>query len=133
MWFQVDPRSSIPIYQQVIDGVKQSVAKAIVSPGDKLPSVRECASSMMLNPNTVAKAYQELERLGIIEVVRGRGTYVAQPTTPINREKRLSELRHSIKRLLIEAHHLQLDDDQLLDLFHQSMSEWHEEKGRHVL
>ncbi|CEO88169.1 GntR family transcriptional regulator [Syntrophaceticus schinkii] len=77
MWFDIDQRSSTPIYQQLVEGVKQAVARGILIQGEKLPSVRELAARITINPNTIAKAYQELEREGVIETLRGRGTFVA--------------------------------------------------------
>jgi len=73
LWFDVNPRSDVPIYQQLVDGVKEAVARGILAPGDKLPSVRELAGRIAINPNTIAKAYQEMEREGIIETLRGGG------------------------------------------------------------
>ena len=77
MWFDIDQRSSTPIYRQLVDGVKQAVARGILVQGEKLPSVRELAVRIAINPNTIAKAYQELEREEVIETLRGKGTFVA--------------------------------------------------------
>ena len=63
----IDARSSTPIYEQIVIGIKELILKNILSPGDKLPSVREMASTLTTNPNTVSKAYAELERMRIIE------------------------------------------------------------------
>lgn len=67
---QIDPRSSTPIYEQIIQQMKELCLKGIIKPGDKLPSVRELATIIIANPNTVSKAYKELEREGIIETLR---------------------------------------------------------------
>ncbi len=130
MWFRVDPRLATPVYQQVVDGVKEAVAKGLLRQGDRLPSVRELATLMTLNHNTVAKAYQELERERVIEVIRGRGTYVAEPGTLPDRTERVAKMSETIKQLLIEAHHLQMTEGDLLTLFQEGMSEWQREKGR---
>lgn len=129
MWLQVDPRSSVPVYQQVVDGVKAAVAKGLLSPGDRLPSVRELATEMTINHNTVAKAYQELERERVIEVVRGRGTFVAlQPVAP-NRAERMAALEQTMQRLLVEAHHLNLRDVDVLAMFQRVAAEWRAQTG----
>ena len=74
--FKIDLRSSIPIYEQLVQQVKRSIVQGLIKPGDALPSVRKLAASIEVNPNTVAKAYQELERQGVIITVRGKGTLV---------------------------------------------------------
>lgn len=129
MWFQVDPRSSTPIYQQVVDGVKVAVARAILEPGEKMPSVRELASVMTLNHNTIAKAYQELERERVIEVIRGRGTFVAPRSAPPDRPERVEKMAHQLQHLMIEAHHLQLSEAELEALFQEALITWREMKG----
>ena len=123
MWLQINPRSSIPMYQQVIDGVKSAIAKGWLQPGEKLPAVRELAMELTINHNTVVKAYAELEREHVIEMVRGRGTFVTrQPIVP-NAEIRIRELRESVLRIVIEAYHLQIQDDELIDMLKQSLAE----------
>ncbi|WDL96243.1 GntR family transcriptional regulator [Alicyclobacillus sp. ALC3] len=129
MWLHVDPRSSVPVYLQVVNGVKAAVAKGMLSPGDRLPSVRELATELTINHNTIAKAYQELERERIIEVVRGRGTFITlQPAIP-NRDERLAEMRDQMRQLLVEAHHLHLRDEDVLDVFRQVIEAWRLETG----
>lgn len=78
---QLDPRSNTPIWEQIVQNIKELVLKSMLAPSDKLPSVRELASLLVINPNTVSKAYQELERQGIIETLRGKGTFVSQSIT----------------------------------------------------
>ncbi|MDQ0188663.1 GntR family transcriptional regulator [Alicyclobacillus cycloheptanicus] len=129
MWLQVNPRSPVPVYQQVVDGVKAAVAKGLLQPGERLPSVRELATEMTINHNTIAKAYQELERERVIEVVRGRGTFIAlQPSVP-NREERMLSMREEMRRLLVEAHHLHLSSDDVLQMFVQVVEEWRSQTG----
>lgn len=68
----------LPIYLQIVNQVKRAVASGVLVPGDRLPTVRQLAVDLTINPNTVAKAYQELEREGVISTVPGRGTFVGQ-------------------------------------------------------
>lgn len=124
MWLEIDPRSATPVYQQVVDGVKAAVARGFLAPGDKIPSIRELAVELMLNPNTVAKAYQDLERSHVIQVIRGRGTYVALSPSPPDRDNRVAEIRETMQRLLVEAHHLQLSTDDVFQMFREVMDEW---------
>jgi GntR family transcriptional regulator len=72
----VDPRSGVPIYLQVIEQVKRSVAVGILQAGEQLPTVKQLALDLTINPNTVARAYRELERDGVIETSPGRGSFV---------------------------------------------------------
>lgn len=130
MWFPIDPRSPTPIYQQIVDGVKEAVAKKVLRGGERLPSVRELAGLMTLNHNTVAKAYQELERERVIDVVRGRGTFVAEPGSRPNRTERIAHMKDTMKQLWVEAHHLQMTSQDLMTLMQNAVLEWDQERGR---
>ena len=130
MWLSVDPRSPKPVYQQVVEGVKEAIAKGSVADGDRLPSVRELAATMTLNHNTVAKAYQELERERVIEVVRGRGTFVAASRPRPDRDERVQALALRVREMLVDAHHLQMSEDDLFELFRSTLRAWHEERRR---
>lgn len=76
--FKPDFKSTVPIYEQIITQAKEYILKGYLKPKDPLPSIRRLATMMDINPNTVAKAYQELERQHIIVTVRGRGTFVEE-------------------------------------------------------
>ncbi len=130
MWFRVDPKSSVPVYQQVIRGIRQGIARGIVQPGDRLPSVRDLATEMTLNPNTVAKAYRELEHLRVITVIQGRGTFVAELLPDPDRARRLQEIISTMQSLLVDAHHIQMSPEELDDLFHGVVRDWEESKER---
>jgi GntR family transcriptional regulator len=131
LWFDVDPRSEVPIYQQLVDGVKAAVARGILHPGDKLPSVRELAGRIAINPNTIAKAYQELEREGIIETLRGRGTFVAEvQARAIDREEKKKRMREMLEKVLVEAYYLQMEEDEVLSLMEEIVRQWYRERRR---
>ncbi|QQE77405.1 GntR family transcriptional regulator [Alicyclobacillus sp. SO9] len=132
MWLHVDPRSPQPMYQQVVDGVKSAVAKGILQPGDKLPAVRELSMELTLNHNTVAKAYQELERAGVIEVWRGRGTFIAASKVPADVNERKNELERELERILVEAHHLQMSEDEVEEMLRQVVRRLREGRGEHA-
>lgn len=74
--FNIDPRSGVPIYAQLIDQVKRSVAVGALAPGERLPTVKALALDLTVNPNTVARAYRDLERDEVIETSPGRGSFV---------------------------------------------------------
>ncbi|MCY0880196.1 MAG: GntR family transcriptional regulator [Firmicutes bacterium] len=130
MWLRIDPRQAKPLYLQVVDGVKEAVAKEALKAGDRLPSVRELAATMTLNPNTVAKAYQELEREGVIEVIRGRGTFVAKPGARPHKEEQLNAMKEMMKQVWVEAQHLGLSTPDFLELIRAWTAEWDGAKGR---
>lgn len=131
MWFDVDPRSDVPIYQQLVDGVKEAVARGILAPGDKLPSVRKLAGRIAINPNTIAKAYQELERAGVIETLRGRGTFVAEVRTRgIDREEKMGRMREMLEKVLVEAYYLQMEEDEVLAMAEEIIRQWYRERRR---
>lgn len=114
----IDSRSSKPIYEQIIDGIKENIIRGILKPGDKLPSVRELAVMITTNPNTVSKAYKELEREKIIEVLRGKGTYISD-FNPSEDEEKMSFLRKELKQLLIEAQYMGIDKKEFLKLIEE--------------
>lgn len=96
---EFDP--NVPIYIQIMNGIKQDIVSGKVKPGDRLSSVRELAEALSVNPNTVQRVYQELEREGISETRRGMGTYILEAPELIPRLK--AEMAKSILRKFIEG------------------------------
>lgn len=129
MWLHVDTRSHTPMYQQIIDGIKEQIARGILAPGERMMTVRELATALSLNHNTVAKAYQELEREHIIELIRGRGTFVATQSDVPDVKQRKLEHREAMKKWLVEAHHLHMSDDEILTIFHELFQELRNDRG----
>ncbi|MEJ8545674.1 GntR family transcriptional regulator [Brevibacillus borstelensis] len=129
MWPRIDPRSDIPIYQQIIQQIKEAVAKGLIAPGEKLPSVRELAGRIAINPNTIAKAYQELEREGVIETLRGRGTFAAALSSGVGDEMKRRSIEGFMEKILVEAHYLQLGKEELLTMLQSMVEEWYKKKG----
>jgi GntR family transcriptional regulator len=113
MILNLDPRSNTPIWEQVVHQIKELILKEILQPEDKLPSVRELSGTLLINPNTVSKAYQELERQGIIETLRGKGTFVSASITPRADEQKIAEMKQQIKQLVIDASYLGIDQQTL--------------------
>ena len=89
--FSIDLTSRIPIYEQIHDNIISLIVKGTLSENDQLPSVRALAKNTGVNPNTVAKAYQELERNGIIYSVPGRGSFIAKPDSSVYQSAVLSD------------------------------------------
>jgi len=115
----IDSRSSTPIYEQIIDGIKENILKGILRPGDKLPSVRELSALITANPNTVSRAYMELERQKVIETIRGKGTYVASDYKPRIEKDRMNRLKEDLKKVIVEAHYLGLDKEKLVEFINE--------------
>jgi GntR family transcriptional regulator len=128
MWFHVDPASGLPIYMQIINQVKRSTASGLLKEGDQMPSVRELALQLTVNPNTISKAYQELERDGVIKTMRGVGTFVAGQEIKIVHEERVKVLQSAIDKVLVEAHHLGFTDGELEELFINRVKDWRGKK-----
>ncbi|BDR78951.1 GntR family transcriptional regulator [Clostridium tetani] len=112
----IDSRSSKSIYQQIVDQIKENILKGILKPGDKLPSVREMSSLLTVNPNTVSKAYQELERQKTIETIRGRGTYVSRNYKPKMDDDKLKFIKEELKKLIIEALYMGIDKEKFINI-----------------
>ena len=93
--FALDPRSGVPVYRQIIDQVLAGLAAGKLAGGDQLPTVRQVAVDLSINPNTVVRAYRELEIRGIIETQQGMGTFVAHKKVKadeVERQRRLAQL-----------------------------------------
>ncbi len=116
MQFQCEPTSRTPIYRQLIDQVRLAVARGRLRPGDRLPSVRQLSRDLVVNPNTVARAYTELEREGTLITQQGRGAFVAEPQMDLTKKARRKQLVEKLDELLVEAVHLGFSSDELLSM-----------------
>ncbi|HHX50914.1 MAG TPA: GntR family transcriptional regulator [Clostridia bacterium] len=113
---RIDPRSSQPIYEQIVEKIKENIIRGILQPGDKLPSVRELSAILTINPNTVSKAYQELEREKTIETLRGRGTFVSQDYRPRLDASKMYEMEECLRKVAIEAHYMGIEKERVLSM-----------------
>lgn len=113
--FNINTMSDKPIYEQIIDNIKELALKKVLKPDDKLPSVREMASMLSVNPNTVSKAYQELERQKIIYTVRGRGTFMRSDIDhPIDNE-RIEKAIENLRNICIALGHLGFNQEKIVE------------------
>jgi GntR family transcriptional regulator len=103
---QVDPHSGVPVYRQMMDQVKYYVASGALRGGDQLPSVRELAQSLKVNPTTVVKAYTELEHERVIELRHGKGAFVAVHAPKLGEREREAQVRRSARQIAVEASQL---------------------------
>ncbi|WP_028544681.1 GntR family transcriptional regulator [Paenibacillus taiwanensis] len=113
---RLQERGTTPIYEQIVEQMKALIAKGAMRTGEKVPSVRELSSTLLINPNTVSKAYQELERQGVIQTIRGKGTFVAEPDAPRMAVERNEALQEEVRRLAVEAKHLGLKREQFVEM-----------------
>ncbi len=114
--FHLDSRSGVPTYLQLVQQVKQSLRLGILQPGDQLPTVMAVVGSLAINPNTVLKAYRELDLGGFVEGRRGQGTFVSSDLPPVPPED-VKALRSSLQRWIERARAAGLDDENMSALF----------------
>ena len=121
MMFHVNPSSGVPIYVQIETQVKNAVAAGALKRDQALPSVRKLASDLGINPNTVARAYQELERDGVIATVPGGRTYVAENVPRLLKSEKLRRLQPYAKQLAVEGVQLGLTDEEILWMLQEEL------------
>ncbi len=120
MQIYIQARDGVPIYLQVMQQIKYLIASGRLEPGEELPSIRVLAEQLLVNPNTIARAYRELEVAGVVEKRRTAGTYVAESGSPLARKERLKLLKERIDQLLVEAFQMRFDLDEALKQLQQS-------------
>ena len=126
----VDPRSGVPIYLQIIEQIKRSVAFGVLAPGEQLPTVKQLALDLTVNPNTVAKAYRELERDEIIETSPGRGSFVRLNGTAESAYAAASDITaETLAQALREAKSIGLTAAQVRSLFEAAIARWFPEEA----
>jgi GntR family transcriptional regulator len=123
VWYHIDPSSGTPIYRQLVDQVRQAVASGVLRAGDRLPSVRDLAVELAVNPNTVAKAYQELEREGVVETPRGKGSFIADRDHLVTEAERLRQFTEAADKLVADAYRLGIESDRAAAVFRERLAE----------
>jgi GntR family transcriptional regulator len=116
MALHVDTSSRLPIYQQLAEQIRAAIARGELQPEAALPSVRQLSRELVVNPNTVARAYTELEREGLLVSQPGRGIFVAQPRNDLTRAARDRRLTETLDRWLTQAVHLGYSAEEVLAL-----------------
>ena len=104
----------VPIYRQIVNQVKYLVASGLLQPGEELPPIRTLALQLKVTPNTIVKAYGDLEAAGVVHTRRGAGTYVSEGRQHIARRERQRIIEHRIDALLAEAHHLNFTTEDIV-------------------
>jgi GntR family transcriptional regulator len=118
---QIDPHSGVPVYRQMMDQVKYYVASGVLQPGDQLPSIRELAQKLSINPTTVVKAYSELEHGAVIEMRHGKGVFVAERSVRMSDREREKALRRLARQLAVEAAQMKAGSDLVLRIVQEEL------------
>ena len=116
MFFHIDPHNGLPIYDQIVRQIKFAVAGGVLKPGEMVSSVRELARELAINPNTIARAYRQLQDDEVLVSVRGTGLEVATGAGQRCRDERLKLIRARLRQVLIEAKQSRLDPAALREL-----------------
>ena len=125
--FQIDSQSGVPVYRQLMDQVKYYVAAGTLQPGSQLPSIRELAQALAVNPTTVVKAYNELEHEQVIEMRHGKGAFVSPQALVMTARDRENALRRLARRLAVEASQMGATTSQVLQIVEQELNVLREE------
>ena len=115
----ISPSDGVPIYLQIVNQVKYQVASGRLAPGVELPPIRVLAEQLLVNPNTVARAYRELELAGVVTKRRTAGTYVSDAGSPLARRERVRILTERVDALLAEARQLNIRTEEIVELLRQ--------------
>ncbi|MGN0374302.1 MAG: GntR family transcriptional regulator [Butyrivibrio sp.] len=128
MMIKIDVGSSKPLYEQIVDSIKNNYVRGYLKPGDEIPSVRKLAMQLSVTPNTVAKAYQELERCKVIVTIRGKGTYISDSTNIKIDSERMEHVEKELTTQIVELTYMGMDRQEILDLVDKIYREIKEEK-----
>jgi GntR family transcriptional regulator len=123
---RLNPSSGVPIYIQLIERVKHAIEIGVLKPGDQLPPYRKLAEELVANPNTVAKAYRELEVEGVIELRQGSGAFVSAAWSAHVRTKAVQRARTIIQRAVIALRRTGISEGEARRLLEMELSDWRE-------
>jgi GntR family transcriptional regulator len=129
MIFRVDFKSGKPVYLQLVDQVRYAAASGALRHGDPLPSIRPLAEELRVNRNTIAKAYAELEGLGIIETIAGKGCFFKNNENPLTKQAREKLLVARIDDAVVTAHQMQIDAKEFLTLIDERLQFFERKKA----
>lgn len=122
MLFHIDPSNGLAIYDQIVRQMKFAVADGVLRPGELVPSVRELARDLAINPNTIARAYRQLQDDRVLQTVRGTGLEVAGGAAERCRSERLKLIRNRLRQVLAEAKQSKLDVRELRALIDKELA-----------
>ena len=119
MHIQTSPSDGVPIYQQIVTQIRYLISARRLQPGDELPPIRVLAEQLTVNPNTVARAYLELEHAGMVTKRHGSGTYVSEKRSPVPQREKTRILTKRVDALLTEARHLDIGLIEIIKLIRE--------------
>jgi GntR family transcriptional regulator len=119
MRLHISTKDAVPIYKQIVTQIKHMVASGRLRPGDEVPPIRVLAEQLLINPNTVARAYRELEGAGILASRQGSGTRVSEKGSPLGYAERLRVLTERVEGLLVEADQLDFTVEDVTELIRE--------------
>src|SRR5215467_11574089 len=122
MLIQLNFKSGKPVYLQIVDQIKAAAASGALQPGEALPYISPLAEELRVNRNTIAKAYSELESIGVIETVPGKGCFLRENHSPLKKEVRRKMLIEEIDQAIVQAHHLQVPFDEFFKLVQERVA-----------
>jgi len=128
MNIEIKPESSVTIFRQIIDGIIFAILTGKLKKDDKLPSWRDLAVELRINPNTVAKAYQELEREGILYVKRGEGTFVSNWNKPSMERERYLILQEAIQQAITTGQRLHFSEEEIKKELEEQLNQLNQKK-----
>lgn len=128
MKFFINPESGVPFYKQIMQQIEKGLARGVIQPGMKLPTVREVALELKINPNTAARAYRELEAKGIIQSIQGKGTFISTELTLANqgviRLRAHTLVKDLARQLMQEADQLNIPPEEIREVFLDELRLW---------
>ncbi len=124
MQFSINPTTGLPIYQQLAEQISGGIARGQLRPDQRLPSVRELSQELVINPNTVARAYTELEREGLLYTRPGLGVFVANWRQDLTKKVRRERIMKHVDRLLVDAVRLGFDADEFVALVEERVKQF---------
>ncbi|HOK65688.1 MAG TPA: GntR family transcriptional regulator [Anaerohalosphaeraceae bacterium] len=131
LWVQISPGSKEPLYVQIASQISRAIALGHLRPGDKLPPVRKLAEELVINPNTVARAYLELEQQGFVASKTGSGTFVLDPALQDNKDlAQLNLLGQRIDTLIVQGLNLGLTPEKLIEFFENRVRRFLSEQNK---
>jgi GntR family transcriptional regulator len=130
MQIRINNASDRPVYQQIIDQIKRDIALGRIIKNEKLPTVRQLSGQIAINPNTIAKAYRQLEQQGIIVTKAGAGAFVANLDSGLSRSVRKRVISEELERVAVDAYHMQIDCQTLLEWFKNAVEKFNLPAGK---
>ncbi|MFI4913372.1 MAG: GntR family transcriptional regulator [Sedimentisphaeraceae bacterium JB056] len=129
LWIQIASGSKEPIYKQVVDQITEAIARGQLSPGDKLPAVRNLAAELVVNPNTIARSYTILEQNGLVATKTGSGTFVTDPKSRNYDTAQLNIINERMDNIISQLINSGLNEEQILELFKTRLNKFGETKN----